>query len=217
MSRILITILNILEFSACITGFLYWKKIRHSYWRWFPVYLGIIVVTELVAEYFLYAKNDLTVNINIYRFFGVPFEFLFLFWLFYQYLNNTSKNKWPVFSAAIYLICLLIDLLYVGKMKLLFDSFSYTIGNILLLVLLLMFFLKFIKSDDILEYKSSMMFWVCLGLLIFYLGSLPFYGIRTTLYKEYRDFFFVYWYIQYGLNYLMYILFALSFIWGKPK
>jgi hypothetical protein len=210
-------VLNMLEFSACITGFIYWKKIRHSYWRWFPVYLGIIVLTEITAEYFSYARADYGVNRNIYRFFGIPFEFLFLFWLFHQYFYKTSKTKWPLFSAAVYLICLLVDILYVGKMKLFFDSFSYTIGNMLLLVLLLMFFLKFIKSDEILEYRRSMMFWVCLGLIIFYLGSLPFYGLKTTLYHLDHDFYYLYLYIQFGLNYLMYILFALSFIWGRPK
>lgn len=210
-------LLNALEILACVTGFLYWKKIRHTYWRWFPVYLGIIVLTEFAAEYFSYARAQFGINIDIYRFFGIPFEFLFLFWLFHQYFGKSLKIKWPLISAAIYLICLFIDLIFVGKMKLFFDSFSYTIGNILLLVLLLMFFLKFTESDEILEYRSSMMFWVCLGLMIFYLGSLPFYGLRTTLYYMDRNFYYTYFYIQFGLNYLMYILFTLSFIWGKQK
>ena len=212
-----IIVLNILEISSCITGFVFYKKIKNSYWRWFPVYLGIISATELIAEYFLYAEGNLRMNDNIYRFFGIPFEFLFLFWLFYQYFFKTSQSKWPLFAMVGYIICLLADLLFVGKMKLFFDSFSYTIGNILLLVLLIMFFLRFIKSEEILHYKSSMMFWVSVGLLVFYLGSLPFYGLRTTLYNQYPGFFYLYWYIQFGLNYLMYILFSLAFIWSKQK
>jgi hypothetical protein len=62
-----------------------------------------------------------------------------------------------------------------------------------------------------------MMFWVCLGLMLFYIGTIPFFAFRKVLYVEHRDFFYVYWYIQFGLNYLMYLLFILSFVWGRPK
>lgn len=214
----LVVILNVLELVSCITGFLYWNKIKHSYWKWFPVYLAVILLSEIIGEYLSHIETYVHYSITLYRYFVIPFEFVFFYWIFYRYFNTNGKSKWPFYAAAIYLICLFIDLLYIeGKMKLLFDSFSYTVGNILLLILILMFFIKFIKSDELLKYSSSNMFWVCLGLLVFFLGSLPFYGLRTTLYRQYRDFYYVYWYIQFGLNYLMYIFFAISFIWGKPK
>jgi hypothetical protein len=103
-----------------------------------------------------------------------------------------------------------------NHVKLLFD-FSYTIGNILLLVLLLMFFIKFSKGDEVLNYRSSRMFWVCLGIMIFYIGSMPFYGMRSTIYNLNQPLFYFYWHAQFGLNYLMYILFIISFIWGREK
>ena len=149
--------------------------------------------------------------------------YFFFYWLFYQYFRLTSKNKWPLYTAAIYLLCWLSDIFvwpdifYLTRVKLLFDSFSYTIGNILLLVLLLMYFITFSKSDRILNYRQNRMFWVCLGLMIFYVGSMPFYGMRTTLYYQYPDIFYPYWYTQYGLNYLMYLLFIISFLWGREK
>jgi hypothetical protein len=210
-------LLNILEIAACITGFLYWKKIRHSYWRWFPVYLGIIVLTELTGEFFLFVLGDLSSNIAVYRFFGVPLQFLFFFWLFYHYFRNTAVKNWPLYMAVIYLACLGLDLTIIGKMELYFDSFSYTIGNILLLIILLLFFFRFAKSDEILRYKTSMIFWVCIGLMIFYIGSLPFYALRTTLYNQYTDIFYIYWYVQFGMCISMYILFIFSFVWGKLK
>lgn len=213
----LIFVLNLLELAAFVTGLLFWHKIKNSYWRWFPYYLGIILLIELTAEFFSYYLGNFKVNQVIYRFVGIPFEFLFFFGIFRQYFKKTSKETWPVVAMVVYLGCWIADLFYIGEMKLFFDSFSYTIGNILLLILLLMFFIQFINSDEILLYKSSMMFWVCLGLMVFYVGTLPFYGLRTTLYKQYRQLFYVYWYTQYVLNYLMYILFIISFAWGRPK
>jgi hypothetical protein len=207
-------ILNFFELAACITGFLFWNKIRDTYWKWFPVYLAIILLVELTAEYFSYVRDNVAVNDAIYWFFGIPVEYLFLYWLFYQY---AKPRKWPLLLAAIYVLAWILGLIYLSNLKLNFDSFSVTIGNSLLLVSLFIFFIRFSNSNAILHYRSSMMFWVCLGLLIYYVGSLPFYGMRTTLWKDYRNIFYVYWYIQFFLNCCMYSLFMIAFIWGRPK
>jgi hypothetical protein len=108
-------------------------------------------------------------------------------------------------------------MVYVSKEKWWFSSFSYTIGNIILLGLILSCLYKIIKSDDILQFRASMMFWVCLGLLFFYLGSLPFFGLWNYLNNNHPAIFDNYWYIQMALNYLMYFTFSLGFIWHKPK
>ncbi|HET6993535.1 MAG TPA: hypothetical protein VFI06_01075 [Chitinophagaceae bacterium] len=211
-----VIVLNILELVACITGFLYWRKVKDTYWRWFPVYLATIVLIEVTAEYFLYEQRNAEVSLGIYQYFGIPLEFLFFYWLFYRYFDK--KNRWPLYSAAIYIACWLLDIFYLGHLSLYFESVSYGVGTILLLILLFQFFMQFARSNDVLKYRSSMMFWVALGIILFYMGTLPFYELRNTLYRmDDKTFFFVYWYIQFGLNYLMYILFVLSFIWGKPK
>jgi len=212
-----IIVLNILEFMACITGLVFWNKFKNSYWKWFPVYLGVIILTELIGEYLLHVKKDLASNIALYSYFGIPIQFFFFYWLFYQQFKPAAKSKWPLISAAIYLICLVTDLAYISKIKLYFESFSYVIGCIFLLILILIYFARFIKSDEIIKYRTSMMFWVALGLMIFYIGAMPFFAFRTELYRQDKDFFYTYWYIQFGLNYLMYLLFIISFIWGKPK
>ncbi len=215
--NLFIIVLNVLELFACLVGFLYWNKIKNTYWKWFPIYLATIVLTEITGEYLLHVEKDLATNIAIYSYFGIPLQFFFFYWLFYQQFKNTKNSKWPLISAAIYLICLIADLFYISKIKFYFESFSYIIGCIFLLILLLMYFTRFTRSDEIIRYKSSMMFWVCVGLMLFYIGAMPFFAFRTALYKQYNDFFYVYWYVQFGLNYLMYLLFIVSFIWGKPK
>lgn len=210
-------LLNAFELLACVIGFLYWKKIKETYWKWFPIYLGVIVLTEIIGEYFLFVRDDLQTNTIIYSYFGIPIEFLFFYWLFHQNFRKTSNYKWPLISATIYIISLVVDLSYISKIEIYFESFSYTIGCILLLVLLLIYFSGFIRGSEIINYKSSMMFWVSVGIMVFYIGTMPFYAFRTKLFAEYEKFFYIYWYIQFGLNYLMYLFFTISFIWGKPK
>jgi hypothetical protein len=212
-----IIILNVLELLACITGFIFWNKIKKTYWKWFPVYLFVIVLTEVTGEYLLNVKNDLELNIAVYSYFGIPLQFFFFYWIFYQQGKKTNNRNWPLISAAIYFISLVADLLYISKIRFYFESFSYIIGCVFLQILVLIYFSRFIKTDEIIKYRSSMMFWMCLGLMVFYTGAMPFFAFRKTLYVNYNDLFYIYWYIQFGLNYLMYLLFSVSFIWGKPK
>lgn len=212
-----IIVLNIFELLSCLTGFIFWKKIKYSYWKWFPVYLGLIVLTEVTGEYFLHARNDLKTNIAIYSYFGIPLQFFFFYWLFQQQFKKINNNKWPLISAAIYFIALIADLAYISKLKFYFESFSYVIGCLFLLILLLMFFFRFTKGDDIFGYKNNMMFWVSIGLMLFYIGTMPFFAFRNMLFVKNEQMFYIYWYAQFGLNYLMYLLFIVAFVWGKPK
>ncbi|HNU89086.1 MAG TPA: hypothetical protein PKJ94_12370 [Ferruginibacter sp.] len=209
--------LNFFEALACITGFIYWKKIRNTYWKWFPVYLAIIFVTEITGEIAGYRLQWFQFNRNLYTFFCIPFQFLFFCWLFWKYFEKSSYRNWALAGVLIYLLSLLTNIFFLASIRFSFFSFSYMMGNLILLVLTILFFSLFIKGNEILGYRSSRMFWVCLGLLIFYLMSLPLYGLWNTLAAKHPGLFDNYWIITMILNYLMYLLFTLSFIWGKPK
>jgi hypothetical protein len=204
--------LNFFEILACVIGFLHWKKIRKTYWKLFPVYLFLIVCVELTGK--LLNKGF---NVILYSYFGIPLTFLFFFWLFSKYFENRKERKWPLIGMAIYCLAWLGEMFFFNEADPSFISFTYTFGNVILAVFVLLFFLRFISSDDILGYRSNMMFWVCCGLLIFYLGSLPLYGLWNTLSNDYKTVFNVYWIVHMVLNYTMYIFFSIAFIWGKPK
>ncbi|MGB8190776.1 MAG: hypothetical protein WCF67_02600 [Chitinophagaceae bacterium] len=208
--------LNFFEILACVTGFVYWSKWRHSYWKWFPVYLAVIVLVELTGKY-LWLNENIELNISLYKYFGIPVQFLFYFWLFNKYFRSYKENKWPAIGAAIYIISALVDVIYLNKEKFWFSSFSYMVGNIILVVLIMIFLIRMTASGDLLEYKTNLMFWVCIGLLIFYLGTLPFYGLRNYLFAEYHEVFRKYWYIQFGFGYLMYISFVIGFVCSRQR
>jgi len=207
--------LNFFELLACVAGFIYWKKIKNSYWKWFSIYLLMIVLAELFCQYLLYFLEN--PNQWIYVNFIIPCEFLFFFWLFYMYFKNSRQKMLPLIGAGIYLVCFTIDRLYLSKHEFAFFSFSYVVGSIVLLVLILVFLLRLVRSDEILHYKTNMMLWVSLGLLLFFLGSLPFYGLYNTLAAKYSNVFNTYWIVQMCFDYCMYLFFAFAFIWGRPK
>lgn len=205
------------EIAAAITGFLCWNKVKNSYWKWFPVYLAVISAMELTVEwmYNMYPNHDF--NMKIHEYFGIPLQFLFFIWLFNSYFRETKRSPWPPVCATAYIISIVADQLFFKNKQLWFLSFSYSVGNIALLVLAIIFFARLMISDSIVQYTHHTMFWVALGVLIFYLGSFPLYGLYNTMATNHPRFFNLYWIISAILDCIMYGFFVISFSWGRPK
>ncbi len=207
----------LIEALACIIGFLYWNKIKHTYWKWFPAYLLFIAAAEMVGLY-LSRQNLFAETIVLHKFFTIPLQMFFFYWLFYKQFEETPDKKWPIVGAALFGAAFLYEMTASKEISGWFVSFSYTVGNVMLAGLILLFFVRYVRTDRILFFKSDMIFWVCLGAMIFYLGSLPYYGLYNTLKtKGNGPILNTYWFFQMGFNYLMYIFFSIAFIWGRPR
>lgn len=217
MNRIhaLLKLLYIVEIIACVTGFVYWKKVKDTYWKWFSVFLAFIVVAETFGFYTV-LTNDLRSNGNFFIYFVIPCNYLFYYWLFLQFFKKNGTAWLPKMFTVIYMLSLVFDISFFSKHKYWFFSISYTVGNMLLVLLILVTFFKVITKNLILEFRESMFFWVCSGLLIFYLGTLPYFGLRNVL-VSYMQLNNGYSNVMYFLDAVMYMLFTFSFIWGKPS
>ena len=131
---------------------------------------------------------------------------------------GNKKNKILVIACTlVYLLSFAADQYFFQGKPFVFDSFSYCIGNLVLLVIIIAFFIKFSRGDDILNYSSSMIFWVSLGALVFYLGTLPYFGLIHLLYDKHRVIFNYYTYLFFVFDWIMYLLFIIGFIKWRPK
>jgi hypothetical protein len=210
-------ILIFIELVSFITGLIYWRKVKNTIWIWFTVYLGLIFCLELICNYLhYYSSYKYDVN-KIYNYFILPTEFFFLFWLYYQHAKSIRSKLLIITCSFIYICSFIADQYFFQGKKFIFDSFSYCIGNLLLLLVILSFFIQFSKGDEILHYNLSMIFWVSLGVIVFYLGTLPYFGLIHLLYEKHRSIFKYYTYLMFAFNWLMYLLFIIGFIKWKPK
>jgi hypothetical protein len=211
-------ILHFFELTACVTGFVYWKNLKNTYWKSFPFYLLFICFSESLGYYCKINRYD-NWNRIYFNYFEINVEFIYSYMLFYFYFKNDSKLKWlPIVCIAFYLISFLSEMLLSDLLKeFIFLSLSYTIGNLLLLLLVFSFFFSLMASDEILNFKTNMLFWVSLGLLIFYVGSFPYFGLVNYLAKNYPSLTKTYHSITLSLDAIMYGLFAISFILGRPQ
>ncbi|MCZ8196147.1 MAG: hypothetical protein O9267_00905 [Flavobacterium sp.] len=208
---ILLDLLHICELIAFIGGLYQYTKIKKTYWIFFALYLMYITILEVFgAQIFSHFK----LNTQIYlSYITVPIEFLFFIWLFA--LKSLKSEKIYIICTLLYLLSFIPDF-SVEKGKYFFNSFNYLIGGFILLYLILLELNKQIKSEDILLFKQDKMFYITIGVALFYVGNLPFFGLYFLIMKEPSiwNSYYIYFMVS---NCIMYLLFAASFIWGKPK
>jgi len=160
-----------IQIVTAIIALFYFQKNKKSYWIWFIFYLFFIIFTDhfiIQIEDFIHIKKQ-----NLYAYIVIPIQFLFFYWL-YALKSLKSKEIFTIF-VAIYFASFIPVELYFEKLKVVF-SFNYIIGTLLLMVLVFLEFNKQIKNDDILEFSKNKMFYINIGVMLFYVGTLPFFG-----------------------------------------
>ncbi|WP_316827619.1 hypothetical protein [Pedobacter miscanthi] len=197
--------------AAVIALYSYYKNTSNNFWQYFVFYLVFIFVCELFGKY---GENLITFSkAQFYNYLVIPLQFLFFYWLY----AVKSLKKWGLFIifSLLYLISFIPSEFYFKGSKIIF-SFNYTFGSLILMVLVLMEYYKQITSSDIINFNKNRMFYINLGVTLFYIGTLPFWTFYYLLVKYLRiwDIYFDYFLIS-GI--IMYVLFSISFIWGKQN
>lgn len=206
------------ELFAFLSGVYYYQKVKNSYWKWFVFYLGFIVAGEIAGLSTLYYFNNGSLSRDIYNFVIIPCEFLFFIWLFWRYMKKERKfTIWPLIAAVLYAVSWIVNTFFLPDLTIWFFEVSYLTGVVVILVLVMLFFIRFVNADEVTAYKNNILFWVSLGLLVFYLVTSPYFALRTMLYRSNKELFWVYYYVQFAANYFMYIIFAFSFKWAKQQ
>lgn len=204
--------INITEVTAALVGLFYYKKLKHTYWKWFVVYLIFISFSELISRFGL---EDLSkIRKYFFGFFVIPIEFIFFYWLYAK--KSLKLKRLFLISSFIYLFFYSLNFLNLDQVRII-SSMSYTVGVFLLAIMVYLEFIKQIKSDEILNFYSNKMFYINIGILLFYIGTLPFFAFDKQLYLNNNELWSNYkTYFLFSVN-IMYLLFTASFICGKPK
>jgi hypothetical protein len=201
--------IKIMEGLACITGLLCWAKLYPRFWKAFPIYLFIITCCEFAGWYM--NTHGIKGSKIMYSYFVVPLEFLFMYFLYYKNLPKQFLKTVFAFSL-IYLLSWGGELIFVQHTKWIWLSMSYTVGNIIMLILGIIYFLQLLKSEKLLSYKKQIFYWVNLGLMLFYVGTFPFYATLGILYKEAPKLYEILYWMSVTLNYFLYSFFIIGFL-----
>ncbi len=197
---------------------LYTKKQPKTYWTsfpWFLILVGIMDGVGLLINYTL-IKSYPKLNLFYYQLFVIPFQVIYYFWIINQ--NILTNKRLYYIGIIIFLISIILECFTLVNLEgYWFNSSSYMVANLLLLAHILRYFHQLSKNDRILFFYKERMFWVSLGLLIFWLAALPFFGIFNYLLLNYPSVHLFYFKVVLILNYIMYTCFLISFIWAAKE
>lgn len=199
------------EGIAALISVCYYKQIKNQYWKYFVFYLIFIFLCECIGKW---GENFIDYNKQaFYNYFVIPVQFIFFFWLYAA--KSFEKQKTFLALSAIYLLSFIPSEFILDTDNVMF-SINYTLGCLILMILVIMEYYKQINSSSILNFNKNPMFYINLGVTLFYIGTLPFWTFFPFIrnYKEIYNIYFSYFLLS-GI--VMYLLFSISFIWGKQN
>ncbi len=180
--------------------------------RLLPLILCLTMVTEFLGRIIRDVYHLPNVIIfNIYYF----FYFSFFLFIFLKTIDGEKFKKFIKLGIVLYWMFYAWDWFYtdfIGKGFVI----SYIAGAGILILCIILYYISILQSSLVLLIKNDLLFWVSVGLFLFYIGYLPIKIIRTWFYRL-NSFFEILLLIQFSLIIIMYLFFLTGFLWMKRK
>ena len=214
------------ELLAAIFGTIYFYKYKNTHLRIFLYLLWLITFSEFLAyfisrpghkiEALLYYNEE---NKNFYNFWIYnildSISFLVYYYIFHNALQTLKYRYFIKIFAISYCILSVINWLFVQDFYTEMQSYLFIIGAIFLIISIIFYYIELMRSEKILKFHRGLLFWISIGLLIYYSGTIPFsvqyngYAIIPGIHELFL--------IIYILAITMYLIFTFGFIWSKKN
>lgn len=203
--------------AVIIYTYVYFKKSFKVDLSYFLAFLFFMFIAEMTSLYLHSLDKNTTLVYHLLIF----FEFNFLFLFIRSIIKSVQEKRKIVIIIYVFNFVYLISSIYYYLQNLYFlsyNSLSAIIGGVLITISLFYYFKDFLNSDEILNYKKTVTFWISIGLLIYYLGSVPItsilnnFGNNTSV--EVEDYLYN---LQYILVLLMYSSFIFGALWSQKQ
>ena len=211
------------ELIAAIFGTIYFSKYKNTALKFFLYLLWYITLTEFLSWYSMkYGINELLfinekgVRYNWWMYNLLRFiTFNCLFFIYYRYLKTKIYKRWIRIFMFIYIITSVINWSFLQSFIWNNSEIPRIIGSIFLIITILFYFIELLKSEKIIVFHRLLLFWISVGLLLFYSGTIPFYLKLSgyALIPGIHELFL----IVYILAIIMYLTFTFGFIWSKKE
>lgn len=152
--------------------------------KWFSIFLIYIFINDIIGyntrHWFPNSNNLILYNIS------TSITFLFLFFIYHQYTKEKTSKHFIMYFTILYIITLFISGSYENYLNQL-QSIPFLLGAFLLMTSIIFYFAELLKSEQIQESTKDLLFWISVGLLIYYVGKMPFRIVRDY-YANHNDF-----------------------------
>jgi len=155
------------EGIAAFIALVYWRKLSYKYLYVFPIILVLIFLVEFGAGMLISSDwRPLIYNLlSIITFCGYSY-------IFFRHIPDNKYKEIVKICTIAYLISVVANCFCVS---ILHDShqISYIVGGLNMIIFPVIYFLSILNNSKTLTIKQDLMFWISIGLLLFYVGYLP--------------------------------------------
>ena len=198
------------ELISAIIGTIYFYKYKHSFLKYFLIILWYTAINEFTC-YFLKKYGIVTNNLIIYNIFHL-INFSFLFLLFNRFLKLEKHKHLTRVFLIIYVASFFLNMIIENYLENV-QTIPFFIASVLLIVSIVFYFSKLLKSNEVLAVRTNILFWISVGYLLYLSGNLPVRVIRNYYVEEVK--------LEYILEFssilsiILNICFIIGFICGK--
>ncbi|WP_157418002.1 hypothetical protein [Aequorivita capsosiphonis] len=182
--------------------------------KFIPFILLFTILTEFLGQYIKDEYGEIITNVGLFNIYYL-FYFSFFFYVFMKVIEEKRFKRYIKIGIIFFWIIYLSDLIFTDIFT---ESFirSYIAGAGILIFCILLYYISILQSSLVLVVKNDLLFWISVGLFLFYIGYIPIKIIKSWYYV-YDDFFQMLLIIQFSLIIVMYSFFLIGFLWMKKR
>ncbi len=200
--------------SVFVISLIKFPLYRHTTLKLLPIILFLTMITEYLGYYLKDVVYDIPLNKFIYNLYYL-IHFSFFFYIFMKMIENDRFKKNIKIGLVVFWVFFLSDFVFAGIFQ---SSFArtYIAGAAILIFCIILYYISILQSSLVLVIKNDLLFWISVGLFLFYIGYIPIKIIKTWFYKP-DSFFEFLLVIQFSLIIIMYLFFLTGFLWMKKR
>lgn len=194
--------------SLLVSVSLYFRKGIPLYLKLFTPFLLVTLIVEIIGWKMNQARKDTSFLIAHFS----AFEFEFYLYVLYNIIQTPSIKKAVLYTVFLYPVLALVNIYFIQVNE--FPSISYSLGCLLIVGICIYYFYELFHLPTSVNLVREPPFWICTGLLFFYICSFPLFGLYQFLYSASSIILQNITTILTVMNALLYTLFTVAFLCG---
>jgi hypothetical protein len=174
----------------------------------FACLLAVTAAVEVSSGILIYVFH--TSNNRLYNCFTLP-EFWLYGYFYRRLVRRDMLRKLLLIFLVIFPIFWFVTVFFVFGLNT-WNSYVIIVGSFFSVLFAIMYYYTIITESQILSLRTLPEFWIATGMLVFYLGALPYFGMLNFLVKYHLDVAKSLLQVLKMLDTLMYILISYGYL-----
>src|SRR4051812_603892 len=192
-----LTLIYFFESATFLLSVIFYRSLKRNKLVTLPYFLFFILAGEVLALYIAKRYHN---NIDYYNAFSTLQIGYYLLLIHSSICSGKAKKVLAGCIAFFFLASIINYYLVRGNNELI--SYSFTIGCLFITLGSAYFFYELLLSTNLETYTTYPLFWIMLGLFIFYVCNIPYMSVYNFLSINYKTICNAYFTIIFILNYI---------------